>query len=647
MVANLDELLAPGGPIARRLEGFEPRAEQIEMAHAVARALAQRRHLLAEAGTGVGKSFAYLLPAVLHACANTADGPVVVSTRTIALQQQLETKDLPFLHAVLPLEWSSVTAVGRNNYLCLRRMHLAQRERASMFADAAHEADLARVVRWSLDTPDGLRMELDPPVEPAVWEEVQAEHGNCLHRACPYYQPCPYQRSRRRLETAQILVVNHALYMADVALRAAGAAYLPDHRVVVFDEAHHLERIATEGLGLRLSESTVLWHLRRLQPRRERGLLHEHGSAAARILAGEVRDRAQTFFAALQDRLLEAHCDTLPLQGDVDEPLSPLLERLGEELTGCAAAITKLDLRMEMQARSNGLRALAALVRNLCGAADGSVRWLEAHRRGAVLRSAPLDVSETLRAHVFAQRTAILTSATLDAGRESGFGRLRAQLGIDRADTLALGSPFDYRARVQVVIEEGLPDPGSEADAFVRDAKTRILDHLLANRGRALVLCTSWAFVRAVADFARPALEAEGLRLLVQGEAPLARLLADKRGEETSVLIGTDSLWEGIDLPGEALTLVIVARLPFAPPGHPLTEARLRTLRARGKDPFFDHSLPEAVLRFRQGFGRLLRRTSDHGKVVVLDPRIRTRRYGRAFLDALPAGAVPDVHLPG
>jgi ATP-dependent DNA helicase DinG len=522
-------------------------------------------------------------------------------------------------------------------------MHLAQRERATMFADPAHEADLARVVLWSLRSPDGLRMELDPPVEPSVWEEVQAEHGNCLHRACPYFAPCPYQRSRRRLDTAQILVVNHALYMADVALRAAGAAYLPDHRVVVFDEAHHLERIATEGLGLRLSESTVLWHLRRLQPRRERGLLHEHGSATARILAAELHDTARAFFAAIEERLAPRSDEAVPLDGAVEENVSPLLERLGEELASCAAAIAPLDLRMEMQARSSGLRALAALVRSLCAGDDGeTVRWIEAHRRGAVLRSAPLDVSATLRRHVFAHRTAVLTSATLDAGREPEFGRLRAQLGIEQADTVALGSPFDYRARVQIVIEEGMPDPGAEAAAFVRNAKARILSHLLDNGGRALVLSTSWAFVREVADFLRPALAAAHLRLLVQGEAPLARLLADKRRDETSVLIGTDSLWEGIDLPGEALTLVIVARLPFSPPGHPLTEARLRALRAKGKDPFYDHSLPEAVLRFRQGFGRLLRRSSDHGKVVVLDPRIRTRRYGRTFLEALPAGAAPD-----
>ena len=232
-------LLGPGGPIARRLPYFEVRAQQLEFSEAVTKALRERRHLIAEAGTGTGKSFAYLLPAALYADSHQGEGPVVISTRTIALQEQLEHKDLPFLHAVLPFEWSSVTAIGRNNYLCLRRMHQAEREQ-NLFEDPERHAHLRRIVDWSMSTKEGTRQELDFPPRPEVWEAVQAEHGNCLQRACKHFNQCHWQRARRRMQTAQVLVVNHALYFADLALRIAGASYLPAHRAVIFDEAHHL-----------------------------------------------------------------------------------------------------------------------------------------------------------------------------------------------------------------------------------------------------------------------------------------------------------------------------------------------------------------------------------------------------------------------
>jgi len=247
-MSRVREFLGEGGAIARRLPDYEERPEQIQLAEAVEQAIAGRRHLVAEAGTGIGKSFAYLLPAVLHADAHQETGPVVISTRTIALQQQLEQKDLPFLHAVLPFEWSSVTAIGRNHYVCLRRMHHAHADNP-LFEDRDVAAELRRVVEWSAHTREGTRFDLREPVRDEVWEEVQAEHGNCLNKACAHYESCHWQRARRRMQTAQVLVVNHALYCADLALRRAGTSYLPDHQVVIFDEAHHLERTATEAMA--------------------------------------------------------------------------------------------------------------------------------------------------------------------------------------------------------------------------------------------------------------------------------------------------------------------------------------------------------------------------------------------------------------
>ncbi len=636
-------LLSADGPIARRLPDFEVRPQQVQFAEAVERAFASHRHLIAEAGTGTGKSFAYLLPAALHADSHQGEGPIVVSTRTIALQEQLEQKDLPFLHAVLPFEWSSVTAVGRNNYLCLRRMHLAEREQ-HLFEDPERHSQLRRIVDWSITTKEGTRQDIEFPPLPEVWEEVQAEHGNCLQRACPHFDHCHWQRARRRMQGAQVLVVNHALYFADLALRMAGASYLPAHRVVIFDEAHHLDRVATESLGLRVGPRTVGWHLRRLHARRsDNSILSRHGTAAARLLWEEAHVHNEAFFQDIEERLRKSdQREGLALHDTtIEEPLTPVLRALSTELATAAVRTTEVDARMELTARANGLDGLCAMLRGLCfhnpEAATPLVRWIEPSRHGAVLHGAPLDVSQALRQHLFTNGpTAILTSATVGTGDDPDFGWLRRQLGLDEADTLRLGSPFDYDRAVELVLEEGMPDPAQQADAFRVEVVERTLRHLLENGGRGLVLCTSWDFVRKVSAALRAPLTEAGIELLVQGEAPLARLLAQKREQPTSVLIGTDSLWEGIDLRGSVLTLLVITRLPFQSPGHPLTQARMAALRAQGRDPFADHSLPEAILKFRQGFGRLIRGSQERGKVVILDPRVRTKAYGRRFLQALP-----------
>jgi len=640
---TVQELLGPAGPIARRLPDFEVRPQQVQFAEAVERALVDKRHLIAEAGTGTGKSFAYLLPAAVHADKNQGQGPVIVSTRTIALQEQLERKDLPFLHAVLPFEWSSVTAIGRGNYVCLRRMHLAEREQ-SLFEDPEKRDQLQRIVQWSLLTKEGTKQDLPFPPLPEVWEEVQAEHGNCLNRACKHYDHCHWQRARRRMQTAQVLIVNHALYFADLALRMAGASYLPAHRVVIFDEAHHLERVATESLGLRVGRSTIGWHLKRIHGRRnDRSLLGRHGTAVAKMLWEEAHQHNEGFFADLEQRLREGgKGEGLALHDEaIDEPLTPVLRALSGELATAAIRIEEVDQRMELQSRANGLDALCATLRALCTpnpeAPSPLVRWLEPSRHGPLLCGAPLDVSATLRQHLFGSGvTAVLTSATLGTGDDPQFGWLRRQLGLDQAATLRVGSPFDYDRAVEMVIPEGLPDPSADAAAFRREVADHTSRHVIANGGRALVLCTSWEFVRSLAGALRAQLAEHGIELLVQGEAPLQRLLERKRAEPTSVLIGTDSLWEGIDLRGDVLTLLVITRLPFQSPGHPLVQARMALLRKQGRDPFADHSLPEAILKFRQGFGRLIRGSQDRGKVVVLDPRVRTKGYGRRFLQALP-----------
>lgn len=642
MIARVEDLLGPGGAIARRLDRFEERPEQLQLALAVEESLAAGEHLLAEAGTGVGKSFAYLIPALLHAAQHRGQGPVVVSTRTIALQQQLEQKDIPFLQAVLPVEFSAVKAVGRNNYLCLRRLDLAMQERGVLFGDPAREGQLQDIVDWSLDTQEGTRMTLDKPVDREVWDEVKAEHGNCLHKACPHFDPCHYQRSRRRLGSADLLIVNHSLYMADVALRMAGANYLPPHQVVVFDEAHHLERVATESLGLRCALSTVEWHLRRLHPRNaRRSLLGRHGSARSKTLLSQVRIVAEDFFAHLANLLQQNAKDTVGLgEQSLDLELAEMCDELGQSVDGDAIDIEEVSLRMEMHARARGCLGLATTLRALCQPGDGSmVRWIEKGRRSPELRSAPLDVSAALGKYVFGKdRRTLLCSATLGSGKQDDFAWLRQQLGITEARNLRLGSPFCYAEQVEMLLEDRLPDPARQPKEFGRMSKDRIREYLLDNGGRALVLCTSWRFLKELVIYLRPLLEWEGIELLVQGERPIPELLQRKREVPRSVLIGTDSLWEGIDVPGAALNLLIITRFPFAQPGHPLTEARIAHIEKQGGSGFRDHALPEAILKFRQGFGRLVRSTQDRGRVVVLDPRVRSKPYGREFLAALPEG---------
>ena len=504
-------------------------------------------------------------------------------------------------------------------------------------------------------------MALPEPVTDQVWEEVRAEHQNCLHRACPHYGPCHYQRARRSMAGAHILVVNHALYMADVALRMAGAAYLPAHRVVIFDEAHHLERVATESLGLRFTKAMLRWHLGRLQPKNsKRNLLSRYGTDRARTLVRQLHRTGDEFFGGLDRQLQDAGKDTVALGDDTlpgGDGLAGLLTDLAQELAGCADTLESTDLRTELHARARGFESMQIAVRSLCNPlacgdnmGDNMVRWLEAAKRGPALRSAPLDVSLALARHVFNdQHTCVLTSATLGTqpavesdpvpdGDGNDFPWLRHCLGIANADTLRLGSPFQYHQQVQVVLEEALPDPAREPDQYLEEARHRILRHLLLNHGRALVLCTSWHFVQRLAEFLRPRLEEQALPLLVQGEAPMPDLLHKKQSQPQSILLGTDSLWEGIDIKGDSLTLLILTRFPFQPPNHPLTQARLRRIEARGGNGFWEQTLPEALLKFRQGFGRLVRSSTDTGKVVVLDPRIRTKHYGVEFLKALPTG---------
>lgn len=641
----------PRGVLARRLPGWERRAEQEAMAEAIAACLEQGRTCVGEAGTGVGKTFAYLLPAILWADATGKQ--VLVSTRTKALQEQIARKDLPFLQAVLPVEFSWAVAVGRNNYLCLRRLRRALQDGPRLFQDPARTGQIDRIAAWARARPDaGVRNELEFVPHPEVWQEVQAEQGNCLGAECAWFDPCHWQRGKRAMQTARVVVVNHALYFADLALRMAGVAYLPHHDAVVFDEAHHVEAIASEALGFRLSPAQFDWHLSRLANRRaSRGLLVKLGLHREARLVRELYRLADAYFEAPRAMLAQAEGAQLRLQAGTafEDCLSEPLENLVQALRRASGHLVR-ESRMELDARAGRLSEFAAVARSLAHAPDpNEVRWLEQERNQVVVRSSPIEIGELLRQHLFPHLSrAVLVSGTLGPP-EGDFAWLRSRLGIDQARCVRVGSPFPYEDNVEVVLEEGLPDPGDEPAAFEQEACTRIRDHCLANGGRALVLCTSWRFLDHCRAALAPALAAAGLPLLVQGDRPLTQLVEEKRRKPESVLVGTDTLWEGIDIPGEALTLLILTRFPFPVPSHPLIAARCEAIERQGQSGFDGYSVPLALLKFRQGFGRLVRSASDRGRVVVLDPRARRRSYGRRFLVALPKcrTAEPGRPRPG
>ena len=639
---DADTILGPEGVIAEEWASFESRPQQVDMSRRVQAAMRAKYHLAVEAGTGVGKSFAYLVGAIDQAVQQK--GKVLISTYTINLQQQLIEKDIPFLQNILPEQFTAVLAKGRSNYLCNRRLEYALKRKLTLFDEDSQE--LERIVEWAKTTEDGSLSDLDFVPSGQVWQAVQSEHGNCSGRKCPYYQQCFYWQVRRKLETADIIVANHSLLFSDLVLKAAGASVLPDYNFVILDEAHNIEHAAEDHFGINISQFRITWLLDRLyNPRKRKGLLAFHVNADdAKRLVKLCRQAAQVFFAQVQAWYAHAGQDNNGRCEPefVENNLSPAMKELRLCLGKLSKSTKDENDQFELERYANILAELESdLKKFVLQQTDGSVYWVEVEQnrnKRVVLRSAPLDVGPYLKAMLFEPYdSVILTSATLSCGGndKEGFDFFAKRIGLDDYDALQTGSPFDYESQVRMYIEAEMPDPNDPR--FIDAACEAIKKYLLKSDGKAFVLFTNYSMLRTTAEMLDGWLAEQGMELLIQGGGTdRARLLAAFKVDTRSVLFGTDSFWQGVDVPGESLSNVIIVKLPFAVPNHPLIAGRIEQLKEQGENPFFNYQLPMAIIKFKQGFGRLIRSKSDTGMVVVLDSRIVRKMYGKQFIAAIP-----------
>jgi ATP-dependent DNA helicase DinG len=687
--ADIAALLGPGGPIAALHPGYEDRPSQRDLAAVVARAYNEGGIALAEAGTGTGKSVAYLVPAIEWAVRNRER--TVVSTNTINLQEQLVGKDLPFLRRALGRPFRYALVKGRGNYISIRRALLARSAAPTLFDDA-QSRDLDALIEWLDTTADGSLQDLAFDPAPEVWDEVASESDVCMRARCPHFDKCFYQKARREAVSAEILVVNHHLLFSDIAVRRTlgnygGSAVLPPYRRVVLDEAHNVEDAATSHLGVRVTRRGLHRVLARLE-RRGRGVLPLMElrlrtrdddllqQDALRVVSGTLRpgvDRARELVSELfarLDTLLDGTSDgVLRLAEDFGgdpawaEHMTPVIDDLLLVLDSLGRGIQRVrgivetDQRwaeslaeslVELTGLQNRVDMSAGALRTALVAAHEPVplvRWIErrgredgSRMRNIAAHAAPLDLADMMRDALFDRvHTTVLTSATLTT--RDGFSFLRRRLGISsgvRATESVHDSPFDFAAQTILAVPVDAPDPRADAQRFAPAVASITEDHARLTDGGLFVLFTSYASLRAVAAELQRRGAAGRWPLFVQGEAPRAALLQRFADSGRGILLGVSSFWEGVDVPGDPLRGLIITKLPFKVPTEPLTAARIEAIDAAGGNSFHEYMLPHAALRLKQGFGRLVRTRTDRGAIIILDGRLLSKPYGRYFLSSLP-----------
>ena len=641
-VERVRAIFAEDGLLAKA-RNFEYRPEQQAMAAAVAQALEEERHLVVEAGTGVGKSLAYLIPATLFAIEKKKKA--IISTHTINLQEQLLHKDIPIVKKILPVEFEAALMKGRQNYLCPRRLQRAMQSANELF-NTTEQADLARLADWARTTVDGTLSDLPIEPDPKVWTQVCSEAHICTAKTCGQDSRCFFQQARRRLLAADVVVINHTLLfmllggLEEQEERDEG--YLFPNDFLIFDEAHLLEQVASRQIGIGVSQFGLRSTIQRLYNARSRkGLFTVTRDAAGVTLAASLVEEADRFFAAVDERAdFKKGREYRVRQADFVEDritgrLAALQVRISEVVRKTEDELLKFELQELGRRIADAREGISIFLQQ---SAENHVYWIERTGKAAqnlTLNAAPIDVAPVLRRMLFREGcTSILTSATLAVGRPD-LAYFRRRIGANDSEPLQLGSPFDFQKQMQLFVVRKMPDPRDETYGA---ALAEWVAHFVTDTdGRAFVLFTSYRAMQQLASEMEDFFLRQKMNLLVQGKgAPRSQLLEQFKNTPRSVLFGTDSFWMGVDVPGAALSNVIITRLPFAVPDHPLIEAKLELIQARGGDAFTEYSLPEAILKFRQGVGRLIRTKSDHGIVVILDNRVVTKTYGRAFLKALP-----------
>jgi len=625
MNSDFNEVFSPEGPLARALPGYTHRPEQAAMAKAVGVALARLEPLIVEAGTGTGKTFAYLIPALL------SGRSVIISTGTRTLQDQLFRRDVPLLAKALGLPAKIALLKGRTNYLCRHRLELATQQGSLFGDDRGALRVLAKVTRWAATTQSGDLSELtDLPEQSSVWPNITSTRENCLGQECPQFSRCHVFEARRNAQAADIVVVNHHLLLADLALKDEGFGdLLPGAQAVILDEAHQVPDTAAQFFG-------QVWSARQVQILMK-DITAEMTAAGVRapeiaVAVIEVDNRLEELRMALPRDLKRHEWASLPDSFlDVLPELETAISDIATQLEGLGAGAGTANCARRAATLANSLAALREL------SDDTGLRWVDANPNGLLLQYTPFEIAERLREYVESRPCAwVFTSATLAIGED--FSHFAARIGLPEARTLCIGSPFDYRDQARIFLPPKMPEPQSPAfaDKFI-GACAPLLE---AAGGRAFLLYTSY---RGLAEGVR-ALQAHfpnpPFPVLVQGEAPREALLNRFRELGNAVLLATGSFWEGVDVKGEGLCVVAIDKLPFASPDDPLLKARLEGIRRRGGNAFFEYQLPQAVLALKQGVGRLIRDMDDFGVIVLGDPRLRTKAYGQVFLDALPPSPV-------
>ncbi len=632
----MDKIFGPDGLVAQALPNYEHRPGQIDMARAVMRAFEDRRHLIVEAGTGTGKTLAYLVPAI--AAALGGRGRVIISTGTKNLQEQLMEKDIPFLQGILPKSFDAAYMKGRNNYVCLNRLGRAE---GSPVLDGLDEVDyFDEVTHWSKSSETGDRAELSNlPESLSFWRHIDARSETCLGQKCADFNPCFITRMRERAQNADIVVVNHHLFFADLALRnSMYGSVLPDYSAVILDEAHLIEDVASEYFGSQVSNYQIDDLIRDVGavPYEEAEADREITKTSARVMRF-----ADNFWMGFRDgRGNEGRYPIVPgtfaRRDEHGDMQSTPLGDLYVSLDGALARLeTTLDALKEKPAEVENLVRRIRQTRFdlqfiVAGADKKFVYWIERRGRGIFLRASPIDVSGILEDKLFDKiDTVVLTSATLSSA--GNFGFIRERLGLETADDLIAESSFDYQSQALLYLPAKMPDPRSHEWAGA--AAEEVIKIVNATQGRAFVLSTSLAGMQSLYDLAMPELD---YPCLLQGSASKGRLLERFRQTPNAVLFATSSFWQGVDVRGEQLSCVIIDKLPFAVPTDPIVAARQRYIEDEGGSSFFEYSVPQAIISLKQGLGRLIRSTTDRGVLAVLDPRLKTKSYGRLFLKSLP-----------